>query len=63
MSLFKNTSITENTSLQLQLEGFNTFNRVQLAGPDTYLPDTTFGVESSVANPGRILRMAAKIIW
>jgi len=62
MSLFKNTTLKESTSLQLRLESFNVFNRVQLGEPDQYLEDPTFGVISS-ASPGRIVQIAAKIIW
>jgi hypothetical protein len=62
MSLFKSTQLAERLSLELRLETFNTFNRVQFNGPDSYLPDPTFGVVSSAA-PGRIVQIAGKLIF
>jgi hypothetical protein len=62
MSLFKNTTLTESVQLQLRLEAFNAFNRVQFNQPDSYVPDTTFGVVTGAA-PGRIVQIAAKIVW
>ena len=62
MSLFKSTQLAERLSLELRLEAFNAFNRVQFNSPDPYLPDPTFGVVSSAA-PGRIVQIAGKLIW
>ena len=62
MSLFKNTALAERTSLQLRLEAFNAFNRVQFNQPDNSIADTRVGVVGS-AQPGRIVQIAAKIIW
>jgi hypothetical protein len=42
-SVFKNTRITENTALQLRLEVFNLFNRVNYADPAGGLTPDTFG--------------------
>jgi hypothetical protein len=62
LSLFKNTAITERLSLQLRLESFNAFNRVQFGEPDNNVGDLTFGAVGSTS-PARINQVAAKLIW
>ena len=43
VSVFKNTPITEHVNVQLRVEMFNIFNRVNLAPPDNTLGDAAFG--------------------
>jgi hypothetical protein len=47
LTLKKVTSITERVSLELRLDAFNLFNRVNLMAVDPKLQDTTFGQSSS----------------
>ncbi len=50
-------------NLQLRLEGFNAFNHVQLAAPDTNINDGNFGVITGQANSQRQVQLAAKFIF
>ncbi len=43
MALAKSFPIGEHVKAKLEMEYFNIFNRVVFCGPDTYLPDATFG--------------------
>jgi hypothetical protein len=61
-SVFKNISLYERLTLQTRFEAFNLFNHTNLGGPDNSLSSPTFGAISSTA-PGRILQVAAKLIW
>jgi hypothetical protein len=63
MSLFKNIPLYgERVHLQLRGEAFNAFNHTQFGAPDNYMFDQTFGVVGS-ANPGRVVQVAAKVIF
>ena len=42
-ALFKTFRFTERFNLEFRLEAFNTFNKVQLGGPDTNMQDSNFG--------------------
>jgi Carboxypeptidase regulatory-like domain/TonB-dependent Receptor Plug Domain len=48
--------------LQLRGEFFNAFNRVNFGNPNTTVSATGFGRLTS-AGPGRVIQLAAKIIW
>ena len=58
-SLTKLTPITERVSFQFRLEIFDLFNRVNLNGVDSNLPDSTFGQSTTQFNP-RWLELKAK---
>ena len=47
LTLKKTTHITERINLELRLDTFNLFNRVNLMAVDPNLQDTTFGQSSS----------------
>jgi hypothetical protein len=51
MSLAKNTQIYERLNLQFRFDYFNIFNRVNLTGMDSNLPDGSFGKATSQFNP------------
>lgn len=62
MALAKRFSLSESKSLQLRIEGFNTFNHTQFTGPgavDGNIGSSTFGSVVSAAPP-RILQGAVK---
>lgn len=61
-SLFKTFHIVERVSLQTRFEAFNLFNHTNFGIPDNSINARTFGRENS-ALPGRILQIAAKVIW
>lgn len=62
LSLFKNIPFGEKVAFQLRLEAFNAFNRTQFYFPNVTQGTPTFGVIGSAA-PGRIVQLAAKVIW
>ena len=49
-------------SLQLRGEVFNTFDEVNFNSPVTNISSTTFG-RITGAGPGRVVQLAAKLIW
>ena len=49
-------------SLQLRAEVFNTFDEVNFNSPVTNISSTTFG-RITGAGPGRVVQLAAKLIW
>lgn len=51
----KVTQIKESVSFELRLDIFNLFNRVNLTGVDTNLPDGAFGQTSSTYPPRNML--------
>ncbi len=61
-SLTKLTPITERVSFQFRLEIFDLFNRVNLNGVDSNLPDSTFGQSTTQFNP-RWLELKAKFFF
>jgi hypothetical protein len=63
ISLFKNTRIGERWQLQIRVEAYNAFNRVQFGVPDTNLPDPTFGVISGQQNLPRELEIGLKLTY
>lgn len=64
MSLFKNIPLHggESTRLQIRGEFFNLFNRVQFGGIGNYMSNPNFGAVTG-AGPGRIVQVAAKVIF
>lgn len=67
-SFFKSFSLIDRLSLQTRFEAFNLFNHTNFGSPNAgvpqsaALPNPSFGTISSAA-PGRIIQVAAKIIW
>lgn len=56
----KVTQIWEGVNLELRLDTFNLFNRVNLTGVDSNLPDGGFGQTSST-NPPRNMLLGARV--
>jgi hypothetical protein len=48
--------------MQLRGEVFNTFDEVNFNNPVTNISSTTFG-RITGAGPGRVVQLAAKLIW
>ena len=61
-ALLKDTKLYERLDFQLRFEVYNLFNRVNLQGVDSNLPDGTFGRVTSQYNP-RNLQVGAKITF
>jgi hypothetical protein len=51
-----------NVRLQLRGEFFNLFNQVNFSNPNTTVSSTTFG-RITGTGPGRVVQLAAKLIW
>jgi hypothetical protein len=62
LSLVKDTRISERATMQLRLETFNLFNRVNLDLPDIYFESPTFGRIQSAGSPRRI-QIGAKFLF
>jgi hypothetical protein len=60
-ALFKDTSLTEKTTLQLRIEAFNLFNRTQFSPPNQVAGNSQFGQITSQANQPRLLQLAGRI--
>lgn len=58
--LLKDTQVTERVKLQLRFEFYNLFNRPNLTGVDSNLPDATFGRATSQYNP-RWMQIGANV--
>ncbi|MDQ2842908.1 MAG: hypothetical protein M3Y72_18095, partial [Acidobacteriota bacterium] len=56
----KVTAITERVKLELRLDTFNIFNRVNYQGVDTNLQDGSFG-QSGGTNPARNMLLGGRI--
>jgi hypothetical protein len=65
LSLAKTFSLSQENrrELDVRLEGFNLFNRVRFATPNTNLGSTSFGLVTAQANSPRNLQLALKLIW
>ncbi|MGA8028384.1 MAG: TonB-dependent receptor [Bryobacteraceae bacterium] len=61
-ALLKNTQLYERLNFQLRFEVYNVFNRVNLQGVDSNLPDGNFGRVTSQYNP-RNLQVGAKLTF
>jgi hypothetical protein len=64
-SLFKEVPLRfrEGARLEVRLEAFNVFNRVQFAAPDTNVGDPTFGQITAQANQPRQVQIAMKLYF
>jgi hypothetical protein len=64
-SLFKQVPLNfrEGARLEIRLEAFNVFNRVQFAAPDTNVGDATFGQITAQANQPRQLQLGLKLYF
>jgi Carboxypeptidase regulatory-like domain len=64
-SLFKEVPLKfrEQARLQIRLEAYNVFNRVQFAAPDTNVGDATFGQITAQANQPRQVQAALKLYF
>ena len=64
-SLFKEVPLgfREGAKLQIRLEAFNVFNRVQFAAPDTNVGDATFGQITAQANQPRQVQVGLKLYF
>jgi hypothetical protein len=64
-SLFKEVPLgfREGARLQIRLEAFNVFNRVQFAAPDTNVGDATFGQITAQANQPRQVQAGLKLYF
>jgi outer membrane receptor protein involved in Fe transport len=60
MSLFKDFPVHEQMTLNVRVEAFNLFNRVQFGTPDTGLNHSTFGWITTQANNPRILQLSGR---
>jgi hypothetical protein len=59
-TLKKVTTITERVNLELRLDTFNLFNRVNYQGVDTNLQDGNFG-QSTGTNPARNMLVGGRV--
>jgi outer membrane receptor protein involved in Fe transport len=62
MSVLKNTSLTERTSLQFRAEVFNLLNRANFGLPDNFVGSPTFGQVLSADNPRRV-QLGLKLLF
>jgi hypothetical protein len=63
ISIQKDTSITERTTLQFRTEFFNAFNHAQFGLPDGNINDATFGLVQSVGQGPRIMQFGLKLLF
>ena len=62
LAILRYLSLGPGLSLQLRGEVFNTFDEVNFNSPVTNISSTTFG-RITGAGPGRVVQLAAKLIW
>jgi hypothetical protein len=64
-SLLKDFVLPQTFRLQFRAESFNTFNQVNFSNPNTYAnAGSAFGqIQSTVAQTGRQLQLALKLLW
>ena len=63
-SLLKDFTLPQSFRLQFRLESFNTFNQVNFANPNSTVSSGAFGnIQSTVAQTGRQLQLALKLLW
>ncbi len=63
MSIFKNTRLAENWTLQLGLEFFNLFNHINFTVPNNTLGNGDFGEIKYNAYGGRVIQYRAKLLF
>jgi hypothetical protein len=61
LALFKETHLTEKLILQMRIESFNLFNRVQFGAPNTSIGSAQQGQITTQVNDPRLLQLAARI--
>lgn len=61
VALFKDTHLTERLVLQLRVESFNLFNRVQFGAPNTSIGSAQMGQITTQVNDPRLLQLAGRI--
>ncbi|MEO8737609.1 MAG: hypothetical protein ABI380_13860, partial [Edaphobacter sp.] len=61
LALYKDTNITEKVALQLRIESFNLFNRVQFGNPNTAIGNAQVGQITTQLNQPRLLQVAGRI--
>ena len=61
LAFFKDTTLTESIKLQLRVESFNLFNRVQFGAPNTSIGNTNVGQITTQVNDPRLLQLAGRI--
>ena len=61
VALFKDTHLTERMVLQLRVESFNLFNRVQFGAPNTSIGSAQQGQITTQVNDPRLLQLAGRI--
>lgn len=62
-SLFKNFSFADRLTAQIRAEAFNAANHPQFGEPSANMGASNFGGVSSTVEPGRIIQLAAKVIF
>jgi hypothetical protein len=62
LAILRYVNLRSDLRLQLRGEFFNAFNQVNFNNPNTNLSSSTFG-RITGAGPGRVIKVAAKIIW
>jgi outer membrane receptor protein involved in Fe transport len=61
LAFFKDTALTERVKLQLRVESFNLFNRVQFGGPNTSIGNASVGQITTQVNDPRLLQLAGRL--
>ena len=61
-ALMRSVNLWSDVRVQLRGEFFNAFNQVNFGNPNTTVSSTTFGRITS-AGAGRVIQLAAKVIW
>lgn len=61
LALFKDVHLSERAVLQMRVESFNLFNRVQFGGPNTSVGSATQGQITTQANEPRLLQLGGRI--
>ena len=61
-ALMRYVNLWSDVRVQLRGEFFNAFNQVNFGNPNTTVSSTTFGRITS-AGAGRVIQLAAKVIW
>ncbi len=60
LSLFKNIPLRRQHELQLRIEAFNVFNRINYAQPGNRIGDSNYGVITATNGDGRIVQLGLK---
>ena len=60
LSLIKNVPMGADRSLQLRIEAFNAFNRINFAQPGNRIGDSDYGVITATNGDGRIVQLGVK---